>query len=742
MFEFLFKYPTTVFAKGNLVLLSGWPVWVLGAAVAALAAVLGWQVWRNSALGARRAAVWLLETAFAALVLLLLWHPAISIASLKPQENIVAVLVDDSRSMGIREDGKTRIEQALATLNGGLISDLEQKFQVRIYRFGADLERLDDTDSLKGTQPASHLAASLRQMAAEASSLPIGAAIVLSDGAENSGGIGLETISQLKRRRLPVHTIGYGREHPARDVEIQDAVLPERALANSNVIAMVTLRQYGYDRQKTRLVARDGGKTLASKEITLKEGGVDQTETLMIEAGAPGARGIEITVEFLPDEENVRNNKLTRVVNVSGQKPRILYVEGEPRWEMKFIRRALEEDTALRLVSILRTTENKIYRQGIDHPSELEKGFPSKAEELFAFHGLIFGSVDANYFTPGQQELIRDFVDRRGGGVLFLGGRAALSEGGYMRPPFSDLLPVTLPDRKGTFHRDPAVLELTPMGRESVILRLAENPEANVERWKRMPPLADYQEVGEPKPGAVTLAVHGRHPLLVTENYGRGRTAVFATGGSWRWRMLQDHKDRTHEIFWRQFLRWLVAGTPGTVTSSTPKPVLYDEGALTLAAEVRDKSFQSVSDARVEARIIGPGGATATVELTPNPQEQGSYSAAWSADTPGSYLAEIIATRGGEELGRDVVTFSREDSVAENFHTGQNRELLTRLSAETGGRYYRPDQTEKLAEEIQYSEAGIAVRETRDLWDMPAVFLLALMLRSAEWLLRRKWGAV
>jgi uncharacterized membrane protein len=742
MFEFLFKYPTTVFTKGSLVLLSGWPVWILGAAVAVVAAVLGWQIRRNRALGARRVAVWLLETTFIALLLLLLWHPAVSIASLKPQENIVAVLVDDSRSMAIREDGKARIEQALATLNGGLVSNLKQKFQVRVYRFGADLERVEKTDSLAADQPASHLAASLRQVAAEASSLPIGAAIVLSDGAENAGGIGLDTISQLKRRRLPVHTIGYGREHPSRDVEIQEAVLPARALANSNVVAAVTLRQYGYERQKARLVARDGGKTLASQEITLKGAGVDQTESLMIQAGAAGARSIEITVESLPDEENVRNNTLTRVVNVTGQKPRILYVEGEPRWEMKFIRRALEEDTALHLVSILRTTENKIYRQGIESPDELEKGFPSKAEELFAFQGLIFGSVDASYFTPGQQELIRDFVDRRGGGVLFLGGRAALSEGGYMRPPFSDLLPVTLPDRKGTFHRDSAALELTPMGRESVILRLAENPEANVERWKKMPVLADYQEVGEPKPGAVTLAQRGRQPLLVTENYGRGRTAVFATGGSWRWRMLQDHTDRTHEIFWRQFLRWLVAGTPGPVLSSTPNPVLSDEGSVTLAAEVRDKSFRSVSDAHVEARILGPGGASTTVELTPKPQEQGAYTAAWNADASGAYLAEIVATRDGEELGRDVVTFRREDGVAENFHTGQNRELLTRLSSETGGRYYAPGETAKLADEIQYSEAGITVRETRDLWDMPAVFLLALMLRSVEWLLRRKWGVV
>lgn len=742
MFEFLFKYPFTVFAKGSLVLLSGWPVWILVAAIAVIAAVLGWQVWRNHALGARRAAVWLLETAFVALLLLLLWHPAISIASLKPQENIVAVLVDDSRSMGISEDGNTRIRQALATLNDGLLPKLKQKFQVRVYRFGANLERVDGTAALTGAQPASHIAESLKEMASEASGLPIGAAILLSDGAENSGGIGLDTISQLKRRRLPVHTIGYGREHPSRDVEIEEAVLPPRALADSNVVASVTLRQYGYDRQRARLVARDAGKILASQEITLKGAGVDQTESLMIQAGAAGARNIEITVESLPGEENVRNNTLARVVNVTAQKPRILYIEGEPRWELKFMRRALEDDPAIRLVSILRTTENKIYRQGIETPNELEQGFPSKAEDLFAFQGLVFGSVDAGYFTPGQQELIREFVDRRGGGVLFLGGRAALSDGGYNRPPFADLLPVSLPNRKGTFHRDSAALELTPMGRESAILRLVENPEANVERWKKMPVLADYQEVGEPKPGAVTLAQRGHQPLLVTENYGRGRTALFATGGSWRWRMLQEHADRTHEIFWRQFLRWLVAGTPGPVLSSTPKPVLSDEGSVTLAAEVRDKSFRSVSDARVEARILGPGGASATVELTPKPQEQGAYTAVWSAETPGSYLAEIIAARDGQELGRDVVTFRREDGAAENFHTGQNRELLTKLSAETGGRYYTPDETAKLANEIQYSEAGITVRETRDLWDMPAVFLLALMLRSAEWLLRRKWGVV
>jgi hypothetical protein len=89
-----------------------------------------------------------------------------------------------------------------------------------------------------------------------------------------------------------------------------------------------------------------------------------------------------------------------------------------------------------------------------------------------------------------------------------------------------------------------------------------------------------------------------------------------------------------------------------------------------------------------------------------------------------------------------VAVFRREDGVAEHFHTTQNRELLEKLADQTGGRYYTAAQAGKLADEISYSEAGITTRETRDLWDMPAVLLLALLLRGSEWVLRRKWGVV
>ena len=130
------------------------------------------------------------------------------------------------------------------------------------------------------------------------------------------------------------------------------------------------------------------------------------------------------------------------------------------------------------------------------------------------------------------------------------------------------------------------------------------------------------------------------------------------------------------------------------------------------------------------------------MELTPVPLEEGVYGGEWSAEKPGTYVTEIIAGRETEEVGREVLTFRREDGVAENFHTSQNRELLEKLSQQTGGRYYKPGEASKLSNEISYSEAGITTRETRDLWDMPVIFLLAMAFRASEWLLRRRWGVV
>src|SRR5215472_11899641 len=143
MFEFLFKYSPAIFSRGKLVLLSPWPLWVMLLLILAAAGGLFWHMKRrNVALTqARSTAIWLAQTALIALLLFMLWHPAISVARLRPQQNVIAVLVDHSRSMGLAEDGKTRLQSAEDLLNGQVLPELNSKFQVRLYDFGRDASR-------------------------------------------------------------------------------------------------------------------------------------------------------------------------------------------------------------------------------------------------------------------------------------------------------------------------------------------------------------------------------------------------------------------------------------------------------------------------------------------------------------------------------------------------------------------------------------------------------------------------
>jgi uncharacterized membrane protein len=751
MFELLFKYPSSIFHKGQFVFLTGWPVWVLVLAILGAAAGLFWHVQRQRGLltGLRPVAIWVLESCLVALILLLLWHPALSVATLRPQQNVVAVLVDDSRSMALNDEGGTREAAAKAVLDSGVLKGLGDKFQVRLYRFGKEPERIQQTSQLTAKEPASRIGETLERVMAESSSLPLGAIVLLSDGADNAGGIDLQTIAAIKRQRIPVHTIGFGKEHPDRDVEITDAVIPARALPESKLTGQVTLQNWGLAGSKAKLTVRDGSKVLASQDVLFKESGQLQTETVVFNVGNAGPKTLEIGVEPLGGEVNTANNRIARMVNVESRKPRILYIQGDPVWEFKFMRRAIDDypDIGIELPTILRTTENKTYRQGIRDPKELEDGFPMKPEELFAYQGLIIGGVEASYFTASQQQAIQDFVDRRGGGLLLIAGRASFSDGGWQNSPMASLIATQLPQARNGLHRDFSSVALTEQGAQSVLCRLDESPAKNAEAWKTIPQIANYQDLGEPKPGATTLLnviPPGKRaqPLLVMQNYGRGRTVAFGTEGTWRWKMWKDHNDKTHATFWQQMYRHLVTDTPGQVVGSTPRSVLSDETRVPIRVEVRDKLYKPVLNAKVQARFLSPDGSSATLELSPKPLEEGIYEGEWTAEHTGSYVAEIIAGHEQEQIGQDVVTFRREDGVAENFHTGQNKELLQKLSEQTGGRYYTASEASKLSNEISYSEAGITARETRDLWDMPIVFLLALGIRASEWLLRRKWGVV
>ena len=753
MFQLLFKYPYAAFSRGELLLLGTAPRWLLVLLIALGSAGLASFMWARRSRYAqglrnwRLGMLWLLESATLAVLWVLLWRPALAVSELKPRQNIVAILVDDSRSMGLSENGSTREQQALQALQAGPLVELQRKFQTRLYRLDTGVTRVSDPAELgPAVAPATHIGSSLEQLSTQTADLPLGAIVLLSDGGDNAGGVDRNVIETLRNRRVPVYTIGFGAQSADQDVEIEDAVVATRTLAGSRLSATIKFQQRGFSGRSSTLTVRDGKQLLASQAVVFAGDGRPQTANLLFNVGVAGARTLQFAIEPLPGESNRSNNMLTRLVYAEPEPRRVLYFEGEPRWEYKFIRRAAADDPMIQVVSMLRTTENKIYRQGISNSQELGQGFPTRAEDLFGFQALIIGSVDAGYFKPAQQQVIRDFVDRRGGGLLLLGGRESLADGIWGGSEIADLLPVVLPQARDTFHRDPATVSLTSAGQDSVICRLVDDPAANVERWRKLPYLMDYQDPGHAKPGAAVLAqMHvGERtmPLLVTENYGRGRTAVLATGGTWRWQMSLPLGDKSHDLFWQQLLRWLVADTRGRVIASVRNLTLFDDGHARIDAEVRDKEYRSAADVRVTAHLIGPGGITAVVELDPVANAPGRFQADWTAPSPGLYVAELNARRGAEDIGTDVATFQRLDGVAESFHTEQNRSLLESLAASTGGRYLQPTELRDLAQEIPYSRGGISQRQVDDLWNMPAVFLLLLALRCGEWLLRRKWGVL
>src|SRR5271169_1826955 len=263
MFEFFFKYPRSVYARGQFALLGAWPKWVLALLILAAAAGLAVLIRRRLAEAApvmrtwRAWVIWGLQTLLAAVVLVLLWQPAITVAQLKPQQNIIAVLVDDSRSMGISEDGVTRQAQAVKALQNGVLDSLNRSFQTRLYRVDDVPARIDNLKDLQPNAPSTRLGDSLKQLSEETSDLPIGAVVLLSDGDDNTGGISADTINALRARHIPVHTVGFGRERAAHDVELDDAVIAPRALADSRLAAKITFHQRGYAGAQLNLTVRD-----------------------------------------------------------------------------------------------------------------------------------------------------------------------------------------------------------------------------------------------------------------------------------------------------------------------------------------------------------------------------------------------------------------------------------------------------------------------------------------------------
>jgi uncharacterized membrane protein len=758
LFEFWFKYPPVLFQRGSLVFSGGWS-WAVLVLLLIGAAAAGWSYFRSPAPLKRRDRVVLLALRLGVLGVLAfaLSRPVLVVSAVRPRENTLAVLIDDSRSMQVTDEGGRSRGGALLAILGdersGLLARLEQQFKVQLYRFSDRVERIGGLSELTFQGDRTDLAAALERVGKDLAGVPSSGVVLLSDGGHNGSASLAEARLELAGAGLPLYVVGVGSERLSRDIELSGIQAPREALRGSTVMLELTISQRGFSGRRVKLNVEDNGQIVTSREVELGEEGGATTTRVAVDLRQGGPRVLTAYLSPEPEEQVRENNRREILIAVKDRREKVLYFEGEPRFEVKFLRRAVAGDPNLQLVVLQRTAENKFLRLDVDHEGELVAGFPRTRAELFRYRALVLGSVEASFFTHDQLQMIADFVRQRGGGLVVLGGRRALGEGGYAETPLADALPVVLErrapqDTAVSFHE--IKIELTPAGRIHPALQLEVDPQASQRRWNSLPPLSTVNAIRTVKPAATTLLL-GRAeglrdpmPVLTFHRYGRGKVAVFAVQDSWLWQMHADIplEDQTHETLWRQLLRWILSDVPDQVAASVvPSQVPVGE-AVTLSADVADSAFLGVNGAVVRARVVAPDGWEKAVPLEWSVTRDGEYRGRLAVEQPGLHEVVVEAQVGGAPLGSASAYFRAGGESEEMFSPVLRRAALEELARETGGRFYRLEDAGRLAEEVKYSRAGLRVTEEHELWNMPIVLFLLIGLLGAEWGYRKYRGLV
>ncbi len=785
--------------------------WFLPVAVF-LAVSLGAVAWSYS----RDSAPFAIRLVCAALKLLglltlgvVLLEPLWSGERARPGANLFVVLADNSEGMRIKDTGaaQSRGELMRGLLTGDTAAwpaKLEDNFQVRRYVFDSRLQSTRDFSELNFNGRATSLAAALRNIADRYQGQPLSGVLLLTSG--NATDL---TDGRLDTAGLPpVYPVVMGGDETIKDISLQRVTVSETAFEDAPVSIQADTAQGGYSGRDivAQLFDASGKKV---QEQTLRAGGEGEVLPFRFQAAPdkPGLSFYRVRVSALDElgqfnqpetstEATLANNSRVVVVNRGRGPYRILYVAGQPKWEFKFMNRALADDDQVELSSLIRVAKrepkfdfrgragessNPLFR-GFDNQAkdevpqydqpvlerqlppeadtnELVDGFPKTAEDLFRYSAIVVDDMEAEFFTQDQMALIKRFVAERGGGFMMMGGTDSFHEGNYDRTPLSDILPVYIdhvPDGP------PLTNEQFALSKEGWVQPWARLRGTEADEQKRLETMPRFTMTGvnrvrELKPGASLIAtVHddadGDHPALAVQRFGNGRVAALLVSSIWSWgfRDAEMHKDM--DKAWRQLYRWLVADVPTRVDFQvTAKPGDPDQ-AMLLQVRVRDKLFQPMDNAGVVFTVQSVTNATAgnnlststnAVRLTADASssEPGLYEATYIPRETGGYLATAVATdSAGAEVGQAEAGWTADPAAEEFKSLKPNRALLEQVARQTGGQIIKADGLDAFVAGLPNRKAPITEAWTLPLWHRSAVFLFALGCFVTEWGLRRMRG--
>jgi uncharacterized membrane protein len=776
---------------------SDW-IWPASALLLATLILLAWSYRRSPAAGpVPRIAFGLKLLGVLALAFCLI-EPIWSGRRATSGANVVVVAADNSRGMSIRDDGtaQTRgeiLRQTLQTGQDGWLAALGGTFQIRQYLFDSRLRRTPDFSDLTFDGAATSLGSALRTLAERYKGRPLAGVLLLTDGCATDIGEQLPDLSGLP----PVYPVVIGKDRPQRDLALANITVSQTSFEDAPVTLQVDAEAAGFAGGTAAIELLDGaGNTVERQQWKPGRNDARQTFRFRLRPDRTGvlfyrfriAEASEDTSPNSPEaasEATLANNARTIVVDRGKGPYRILYVAGRPNWDLKFLKRAIEEDEQVQLVTLIRVakrepkydwrghtgeTSNPLYRgfdvqdkeqaEQYDQPvlvrlntrdrTELHEGFPKTAEELFEYHAVILDDVEAAFFSRDQMDLIRRYVTQRGGGFLMLGGKESFQKGDYQRTPIGSILPIYLDPMPAAKAGAGVRLNLTREGWLQPWARLRDNEKDEQQRLAEMPEFRVANRTRAVKPGArvvATIDVNDSRQLpgLVAQQIGNGRSAALVVGDLWRWGMRKPEMHEDMDKFWRQTLRWLIADVPARVSLQADQKLDEANQPVRLRVRVRDKAFEPLDNVSVSMEVLEPGGSSVRLTAVPTPSESGQFEATYVPRTSGGYYAHVTVNDAkGNRLGESETGWAVDLDGREFASIRANRPLLERIARQTGGRLVELDELNRFARDLPQQNAPISEVWVRPLWDLPgvvsAVFLFALACFVAEWGLRRWKG--
>ena len=684
------------------------------------------------------------------LLLLFLLRPVATEPTLT-RDSVVPVLVDTSRSMRLADvDDERRISRAVSLVRNDILPGLSATFEVDTLAFGDGLASTD----LTGVEPdgrRTDLIGALEAVAERYRGRSVAGVVVISDGGDTSG---RDAASVLADGVPPVYTVGVGDDRPRLDLEVANLTVGEASVTESVVDLSVSAVSHGRGQLPIELHVLEDGRLLQVQRVPPPGDGSPVRAVFQVSPNAETATVYTVEIPADEDELVVENNRRSVLVQPPGRPRRVLIVEGAPGYEHSFLKRVLIADPGVVSDAIVRKGQNDLgeytfYVQGdADRTRALALGYPVDRAALFQYDAIIFANIEGGFFRPDQIAMTAQFVAERGGGLLLL-GPASLAARGIGDSPLEALVPLDLSDRgQSTSYEvlgaEANKLVLTDDGAAHPIMQLGATSSETRDRWDEVPPLAGSVSLGSPKPGASILALVGRPgggvaPLVAVQRYGGGRSMVFAGQAAWRWKMGLPAENRLYESFWGQAIRWLTASAPERI-SVTTTPGASPGDLVELRVQLRGEEYQPVTDASPVVEVTTPDGDVLTLSPILVDGSEGRYAAEFRVDTAGVYKVEAAA--GGDDVQPGVahnwVLVGGSDP--EFSDPRLNGEVLRRVAAASNGQFLEAADLSTLPALLLAGAPADAPPTTRDLWHGAWSFVLVVLVLTAEWSLRRKWG--